>query len=40
VDGSSVYVVEVATGASTIVAKGSSVEWLDDDTLIIAPYFE
>jgi Tol biopolymer transport system component len=34
---SSVYVVEVSTGASREVADGHSAEWLDDDTLIINP---
>jgi hypothetical protein len=30
-------VVKVSTGATTEVAKGTSAEWLDDDTLIISP---
>jgi len=35
--GGSVYVVEVSTGVSTKVAEGRTVEWLDDDTLIVNP---
>jgi Tol biopolymer transport system component len=38
-----INVVKVSTGATTVVAKGTSAEWLDDDTLIISPccvYFD
>jgi Tol biopolymer transport system component len=38
-DGGSIYVVDVATGESSKVADGDydNAEWLDDDTLIVAP---
>ena len=32
-----VYVADVSTGVSEKVAEGDSVEWLDDDTLIVIP---
>jgi Tol biopolymer transport system component len=32
-----IHVVEVSTGATTSVAKGTSAEWLDDNTLIVSP---
>jgi hypothetical protein len=36
-DGGSIYVVDVHTRESSKVAHGGTVEWLDDDTLIVAP---
>ncbi len=36
-DGGSIYVVEVSTGKSSKVADGNTAEWLDDDSLIVAP---
>ncbi len=36
-DGGSIYVVDVSTGESSKVAEGDNAEWLDDDTLIVAP---
>jgi Tol biopolymer transport system component len=36
-DGGSIYVVDVATRNSSKVADGNSAEWLDKDTLIVAP---
>jgi Tol biopolymer transport system component len=36
-DGGSIYVVEVSTGESSEVAIGNTAEWLDEDTLIVAP---
>jgi Tol biopolymer transport system component len=33
-----VYVIDVATGETTIVAKGAFPTWLDDHTLIVEPY--
>jgi Tol biopolymer transport system component len=36
-DGGSIYVVDVATGASTWVADGDNAEWLGRETLIVAP---
>jgi dipeptidyl aminopeptidase/acylaminoacyl peptidase len=36
-DGGSIYVVNVATGVSTEVARGDTAEWLDDHTLIVTP---
>ena len=38
VDGGAIYVVDVDTGQSFEVAnRGSGVEWLDDDTLVVSP---
>ena len=37
VSGGTIHVVEVSTGATTAVARGTTAEWLDDDTLIISP---
>ena len=37
VSGGTIHVVEVSTGATTEVARGTTAEWLDDDTLIISP---
>jgi WD40-like Beta Propeller Repeat len=37
INDTTIYVVKVSTGATTAVAKGSTAEWLDDDTLIISP---
>lgn len=34
--GTSIYVVNVATGATTKVAEGGNAEWFDDNTLIVA----
>jgi Tol biopolymer transport system component len=36
-DDGSIYVVDVSTGESTEVADGNLAEWLDNDTLIVAP---
>lgn len=36
-DGHAIYVVNVSTGRSSAVANGDNAEWLDDDTLIVAP---
>jgi Tol biopolymer transport system component len=36
-DGGSIYVVDVSTGESTMVADGGLADWLDDDTLIVSP---
>jgi WD40-like Beta Propeller Repeat len=36
-DGGSIYVLDLFTGASSVVAGGSTAEWLDFDTLIVAP---
>jgi dipeptidyl aminopeptidase/acylaminoacyl peptidase len=36
-DGGSIYVVSLFTGESSQVAEGSTAEWLDNDTLIVAP---
>jgi dipeptidyl aminopeptidase/acylaminoacyl peptidase len=33
----SIYVVDVSTGESSKVAKGDNADWLDNDTLIVAP---
>lgn len=33
----SIYVVDVATGDTALVARGDWPEWVDNDTLIIAP---
>jgi hypothetical protein len=30
-------VVDVSTGESSKMARGGTAEWLDDDTLIVAP---
>jgi Tol biopolymer transport system component len=35
-DGGSIYVVDVSTGHSSKVADGSTAEWLDNNTLIVA----
>ena len=37
VGGSSIRIVDVATGESTVVADGLTVEWLGDDRLVIVP---
>ena len=34
-----VYVLDVATGESTLVGKGAWPSWVDDDTLIIEIYY-
>jgi hypothetical protein len=36
-DGGSIYVVDLFTGESSKVAEGTTAEWLDNDTLIVAP---
>jgi Tol biopolymer transport system component len=36
-DGTSIFVVDVATGSTDEVSAGTSVDWIDDDTLIIGP---
>ena len=36
-DGGRDYVVDVATGATTLVAVGGPADWFDEDTLVIAP---
>ena len=36
-DGGSIYVVNVGTGNSSKLANGHTAEWLDNDTLIVAP---
>jgi Tol biopolymer transport system component len=36
-DDGSIYVVDVATGESTMVAHGGLADWIDDDTLIVSP---
>ncbi len=36
-DGGTIYVLGVMTGESSAVAEGSTAEWLDSDTLIVAP---
>ena len=39
VDGGAIYVVDVDTGQSFEVAdRGGTVEWLDDDTLVVNPW--
>ena len=37
-DGGSIYVVDVSTGEATAVAVGRMAAWVDDGTLIVAPY--
>jgi Tol biopolymer transport system component len=37
VDGTSVRIVDVATGKSTVVAEGITAGWLGDDRLVIVP---
>jgi hypothetical protein len=37
VNGSSIYVVDVSTGEASKVEGGETVEWLDDDRLIVNP---
>lgn len=37
VDGGEIFIVDVSSGASTRVADGGWVEWLDDYTLVISP---
>jgi Tol biopolymer transport system component len=37
--GESVYVVDVATGEATEVGRGSTPSWLDDETLLLAPWY-
>jgi Tol biopolymer transport system component len=36
-DGGSIYVLDVGTRQSSKVAEGNTAEWLDEDTLIVAP---
>ncbi len=36
-DDGEIYIVEVATGQSFVVAEGATAEWFDDDTLVVAP---
>ena len=36
-DGGSIYVVDLLTHESSKVADGNTAEWLDNDTLIVAP---
>jgi Tol biopolymer transport system component len=36
-DGGSIYVVDLFTRESSKVADGDNAEWLDNDTLIVAP---
>jgi basic membrane lipoprotein Med (substrate-binding protein (PBP1-ABC) superfamily)/DNA-binding SARP family transcriptional activator len=36
-DDGAIHVVDVSTGESSKVARGGTAEWLDDDTLIVAP---
>ncbi len=36
-DDDAIYVVDASTGESSRVADGNTAEWLDDDTLIVAP---
>jgi Tol biopolymer transport system component len=36
-DGGTIYVVGVTTGESSAVGEGETAEWLDSDTLIVAP---
>jgi len=36
-DGGTIYVLEIITGESSAVADGDTAEWLDSDTLIVAP---
>jgi Tol biopolymer transport system component len=36
-EGEGIYVVDVATGQTSLVAEGGSADWFDDDTLIVAP---
>jgi basic membrane protein A len=36
-DGANIRIVDVATGKSTVVAEGFTVEWLSDDRLLIVP---
>jgi WD40-like Beta Propeller Repeat len=36
-DGGSIYVISLFTGESSKVAEGNTAEWLDNDTLIVAP---
>jgi Tol biopolymer transport system component len=33
-----IHVVDVTTGGSSMVAEGATAEWLDDHTLVVAPY--
>jgi basic membrane protein A and related proteins len=37
-DGGRIRIVDVATGETSIVAKGDVVDWVDDDTLLVAAY--
>jgi Tol biopolymer transport system component len=36
-DGGTIYVLEIMTGESRAVGEGNAAEWLDSDTLIVAP---
>jgi Tol biopolymer transport system component len=36
-DGGSIYVVDVSTGETSDVAVGRMADWVDDDTLVVAP---
>jgi basic membrane lipoprotein Med (substrate-binding protein (PBP1-ABC) superfamily)/DNA-binding SARP family transcriptional activator len=37
-DGGRIRVVDIATGESSIATRGDVVDWLDDDTLVVATY--
>jgi Tol biopolymer transport system component len=34
-DGGDIHILELATGVSSVVARGGSAEWFDDDTLVV-----
>jgi Tol biopolymer transport system component len=36
-DGGSIYLVDVSTGETTVVADGEQAEWVDDGTIIVKP---